>query len=117
MDCDGPQTGLPPATSSTELPQGWSLNVACAVDNPNRVLKVTSVTYLPTTTPASCTAQCAAAGFSFAGIEYGDECYCASGFQDGNPPTADVSECNMACAGNSTLTCGGPWRMQIYSAH
>ena len=116
MDCEGPQTALPPVASSTDLPLGWSVRVPCAIDNPNRILKVSSVTYLPTTTPSSCTAQCAAQGFSFAGIEYGDECYCGSGFQDNvAPPAADPSECNMACAGNATLTCGGPWRMQIYS--
>ena len=117
IDCDGPQTALPPSTPSNGLPQGWSLAVPCAIDNANRVIKVTGVTYLPTTTPASCTAQCAAQGFTMAGIEYGDECYCATGFQDNTvPPAADPSECNRACAGNPDLLCGGPWRMQIYSS-
>ena len=117
IDCDGPQTALPPVNNGTQLPTGWSVRVPCAVDNSNRVIQVSTVTYLPTNTPASCTAQCAAQGFSFAGIEYGDECYCGTGFQGNTvPPAANPSECNMPCTGNSAINCGGAWRMQIYSA-
>ncbi|EIN08471.1 WSC-domain-containing protein, partial [Punctularia strigosozonata HHB-11173 SS5] len=45
------------------------------------------------------------------------ECYCGTGYSV-DPSTIDnapASECSMACAGDDTLTCGGSWRMQIYS--
>ncbi|PSR72578.1 hypothetical protein PHLCEN_2v11571 [Hermanssonia centrifuga] len=117
VDCTGPATAPPPVSNSTALPDGWSLAIPCAIDNADRVIEVGSVSYLATTTPASCTAQCAAQGFTFAGVEYGDECYCGTGFLDGViPPAAPTSDCNIACAGNSDLMCGGAWRMQIYSA-
>ncbi|KAI0695623.1 hypothetical protein BC835DRAFT_1273017, partial [Cytidiella melzeri] len=98
-------------------PSGWSLAVPCAIDNPDRVLENTVATYLATTTPASCATSCAAQGFNFAGVEFSDECYCGTGYVGGElPPEADVSECNMPCAGDVNATCGGPWRIQLYKS-
>ncbi|KAI0094437.1 hypothetical protein BDY19DRAFT_19154 [Irpex rosettiformis] len=114
VDCSGPATNLPPL-GSEQLPLNWTVAVPCAIDNANRVIENTVVTYLPTTTPSSCVAQCAAQGFTFAGVEFSDECYCGTGYTDGMlPPEADVSECNMPCAGDVDATCGGSWRMQVY---
>ncbi|KAI0348276.1 hypothetical protein BDW22DRAFT_1424465 [Trametopsis cervina] len=114
VDCDGPVTALPPLGNET-LPAGWSLAVPCAIDNADRVITHTIVTYEATNTPSSCVAQCAAQGFKFAGVEFSDECYCGDGYVGGVlPPAADVSECNMPCAGDGNATCGGPWRIQLY---
>ena len=114
VDCTGPATSLPPL-GSEQLPPNWTIAVPCAIVNANRVIEDTIVTYLTTTTPASCVASCAAQGFTFAGVEFSDECYCGTGFTDGQfPPEAAVSECNMPCAGDAKATCGGSWRMQVY---
>ncbi|KAI0338949.1 WSC-domain-containing protein [Trametopsis cervina] len=116
IDCDGPLTDLPPVYNS--IPTGWTTAVACAVDNAQRVLANPVVTYLNSTTPYSCVNQCIAKGYQYAGLEYGDECYCGTGYAGGVlPPAADVSECNMRCAGLYSATCGGSWRMQIYKAN
>ncbi|KAI0338950.1 hypothetical protein BDW22DRAFT_661801 [Trametopsis cervina] len=115
VDCDGPESALPPARN--DIPTGWTTVVPCAIDNPQRVLANPVVTYLNSTTPYSCISQCSAQGYRYAGVEYGDECYCGTGYAGGVlPPAADVSECDMRCAGSFMNTCGGSWRMQIYKA-
>jgi hypothetical protein len=64
-------------------------------------------------TVEACTTACQAGGFSFAGVEYGGECYCANAITNGGAPATDG--CNMACNGNSAESCGGPNRINLYS--
>ncbi|KAI0785384.1 WSC domain-containing protein [Irpex lacteus] len=100
---------------SEKLPTNWTLAVPCAIDNPQRVLANTVVTYQASTTPTSCVEECASQGFTFAGVEFSDECYCGTGYVDGQlPPETNVEECNMPCAGDVNATCGGSWRIQLY---
>ncbi|KAM0253586.1 hypothetical protein ACHAQJ_007214 [Trichoderma viride] len=54
-------------------------------------------------TVAACTTGCKAAGYTFAGVEYGGEC----------SPAA--SGCTMTCNGNSTEYCGGPSHLNLYT--
>lgn len=117
VDCDGPETPLPdPIPVENILPTGWQVAVPCAVDVPERVLANVVVTYADSTTPRTCAIQCQNLGYRYAGVEYGDECYCGTGFAPGGvvPASADPSECNVRCAGTYSYTCGGPWRMQIF---
>ena len=102
-----------PAAVET-LPDGWSLVSACAVDDGSRVIENDSVSILEDNTPATCIASCVAGGFGYAGVEYGDECHCGTGFDA--KEVAPPSDCNMPCAGNVGLTCGGSWRIQVYSS-
>ncbi|EKM51992.1 uncharacterized protein PHACADRAFT_262444 [Phanerochaete carnosa HHB-10118-sp] len=87
----------------------------CAIDNPQRVLANAIVSYLPGNTPYACTTLCAGKDYAYAGVEYGDECYCGTGYVDGvMPPAAELSDCSMLCSGGYYYYCGGSWRMQIY---
>ena len=118
VDCDV-ETAPPDAQDpipNSDLPHGWSVAVPCAVDNPNRVLANVIVSYAPSTTPYECTTLCQSKGYQYAGVEYGDECYCGTGYAGGvAPPTANNSDCDMTCAGSYYYTCGGSWRMEIFS--
>ena len=117
VDCTGTATAPPPSSNNDGLPQGWKVAIPCAVDNADRVLSDIIVTYSSDTTPGACAASCAVKGFTFAGVEYSDECYCGSGYLDNVvPPTADTGDCNMLCAGDDSQFCGGPWRIQLYSS-
>lgn len=114
-DCDGPATPLPGPGTSPALATGWSVDMLCAVDNAARVLANSIVAYQPGNTPYNCTTLCGTKNYEYAGVEYGDECYCGTGYVDGvMPPAADLSECGMLCSGNMFAACGGSWRMQIY---
>ncbi|MCJ1434081.1 hypothetical protein MMC27_003447 [Xylographa pallens] len=53
----------------------------------------------------------------WAGVEYGQQCYCGSGVSNGGGPASDGNVgCNMACAGNQYEWCGGPNRLNVYKS-
>jgi hypothetical protein len=109
-------TTVPSSTPTIALPAGWSTAYGCAVDTSSRVLGLSEYYQLPNTnTPAACIALCGDRGFSLAGVEYGYECFCASSYAAGPPATANVSDCNVPCAGDAGQMCGGGMRLQIYS--
>lgn len=63
-----------------------------------------------------CTSSCNSAGYTYAGLEFGGECFCDSTLgdsglpQSGNP--ADTG-CNMLCNGDSSEWCGGKSRLSL----
>ncbi|KAJ7508871.1 glycosyl hydrolase family 71-domain-containing protein [Mycena galericulata] len=63
----------------------------------------------------SCQSSCAAAGFLYAGVEYAQECWCASSITSG-VLKASSGDCNMKCTGSTTELCGGGNRINIYMA-
>lgn len=66
-------------------------------------------------TPDLCTAACIAAGFRYAGNEYGGECWCGNTLDNGGAPAPDGNEqCQMQCKGDASLFCGGPDRLTLY---
>ncbi|KAL2060629.1 hypothetical protein VTL71DRAFT_9270 [Oculimacula yallundae] len=60
-----------------------------------------------------CTAACAAAGFSLAGMEFGSQCFCDNAIS-GAGVLADPATCNKACPGNPLEICGGGDRLSVY---
>ncbi|KAF3037548.1 hypothetical protein E8E11_001641 [Didymella keratinophila] len=60
-----------------------------------------------------CAAACQQAGYKYAGLEYGQECYCGNSLRCPSAPTV-ASACNMVCNGNATEVCGGPNAMNVY---
>lgn len=63
------------------------------------------------TIPA-CTAACQAAGYTLAGLEYSQECWCDNAVGGQGAPASDG--CNMACKGDGSTLCGGPNRLNVY---
>lgn len=62
-------------------------------------------------TPTSCQAIRAGAGYTYAGVEDGQECWCG---RSATLTHGTSSGCTMACNGNSALTCGGNWAIDLY---
>lgn len=60
-----------------------------------------------------CANNCYSSGYSISGTEYGSQCFCANTITS-STKEAD-SDCNMACAGASSETCGGPKRLSVYA--
>ncbi|KAF7322464.1 Glycoside hydrolase [Mycena chlorophos] len=100
------------STTATSTPT-WALSNPCVVDTSSRILQGYS-TGGSSNTPSSCESICAGQGFTIAAVEYGQECYCGNSFSS-TPVNASISDCNMACSGNSALLCGSSWRAQIYT--
>ena len=101
--------------SATQAAGSWTYK-GCYIDGVNNRILPTQVPSTNQMTVESCSASCAANGFSVAGAEYGTECYCGNAIiQGGKQDTANPNGCNMNCGGNANEKCGGPSRMSIYS--
>ena len=64
-----------------------------------------------------CTAACKGAGFAFAGLEYGRECWCGASksgsLEDASDPQCAM-QCDMPCGGDASTICGGRAAIGIY---
>ena len=61
---------------------------------------------------STCQKYCFKKNYTYAGVEYGKECYCGNNI---NPSVSKPSsECNVSCEGDSSQMCGGSCRIQIY---
>lgn len=90
---------------------GCGTDVAFGAD---RTLTGTSVT-LSNLTVESCVAYCEAAGFSIAGMEYGNQCYCGDSLTSGRAPVDGLmGACTMPCAGDASENCGGAAYISLY---
>ncbi|KAF3347549.1 Putative C-5 sterol desaturase [Verticillium dahliae VDG2] len=54
-------------------------------------------------TPSLCTEACRQGGFPYAGVEYGQECWCGA-VMGNETRSVDASQCGMACKGDKTKT-------------
>ncbi|KAG2185732.1 hypothetical protein INT43_002167 [Umbelopsis isabellina] len=99
------------ASSSPTSSGGWTY-LGCYVDALTpRTLPYGAPTISTGMTVEGCESECASAGYTYAGTEYGNECWCGNTM----PPTsAPSSDCNMACKGNSAEMCGAGGRFNLY---
>lgn len=67
-------------------------------------------------TPVSCLGMCGMFGYTAAGLEYGNECYCGdvSNIISSNAIRMPETDCSMPCPGNLTSICGAGNRMSLY---
>merc|ERR550519_2537801 len=107
----------PPRMRDDELlaaqkPEGFHWNGQCVADTRARLLRV-ELEASDENSPSSCMSRCASLGYSYAGVEYGDECFCGN-----TPPLASTivesEECDEPCTGDASAICGGSWNMNVY---
>ncbi|KAK3302010.1 WSC domain-containing protein [Chaetomium strumarium] len=67
-------------------------------------------------TTEKCLQACRDGGFPFAGTEFGGECYCGVVIGNGTA-AAPAGDCNIPCNGDSSQTCGGRSRLNLFVAH
>jgi len=105
---------IPRQSNPTSLPANWSL-VGCFTDiSTARTLAATSLINNNVTVEV-CIAFCTTAGYIFAGVEFGRECYCDSTIQI-PAAKAPLANCNMACAGNPSELCGGSGLLTVFTS-
>jgi glucan endo-1,3-alpha-glucosidase len=105
-----PVTTTPAPTGELE----W-MSIGCAVDMfvDARVLPGIHFYGQKDLTVDKCIVMCEDAGYTFAGVEWGEECYCGNNTLS-SVQYVDDSECSMPCAGDSSETCGENFRMEIF---
>ncbi|KAI0124064.1 WSC domain-containing protein [Xylariales sp. AK1849] len=68
-------------------------------------------------TISMCTTACQSAGFNYAGLEYGRECWCGAtkpnDLEDASDPSCAM-QCDMLCGGDPKQICGGRGALGIY---
>ena len=90
-----------------------SWNGVCVKDSSQRLLP--TAVKVPSLTPDKCIKACGEKGFKFAGVQIEKECWC------GNvaPPEDKIvalKECNYNCQGDTSIKCGGSWRMKVFKS-
>lgn len=117
------------------LPSNWTAQGCWKESSNGRALQGSSYVNSTSMTQESCIAFCASGGFNYAGAEYGSEC-CKSytilpphlhnhflltheitdcgNFFLGDSNKTTTTDCNMACAGNSTELCGAGNRLTVF---
>ena len=93
---------------------GWSYQ-GCGTDNYYSRILTGASTSDSNMTNENCVAFCGAKGFSVAGSEYADECYCGDSIPDSGAPLPGVpGNCKMPCAGDASEMCGGTGTIGLY---
>ncbi|KAJ7777620.1 glycosyl hydrolase family 71-domain-containing protein [Mycena maculata] len=101
------------AATTTVNSVSWT-HLGCYVDSGNpRTLSGVEYDSSSATSILSCLSQCGNAGYVYAGLEYGSQCFCASSIAS-EAAAASQSNCNYACS-SGTGTCGGFYYIDIYS--
>ncbi|KAF8575322.1 WSC-domain-containing protein [Ramaria rubella] len=103
-------------TIVTDLPANWSF-FGCFEENltgPDRTLNAASSTN-DTMTIESCVDFCNSQSFTFAGLEFGSQCFCDNVFEEA-AVRANDTDCSMACAGNPDELCGAANRLSVYTS-
>ncbi|KAJ7481720.1 glyoxal oxidase N-terminus-domain-containing protein [Mycena latifolia] len=110
-----PQTTTPPPTpANVTLPTGWAY-VGCTKEpSTGRLLTAYSFTS-SSLTVETCISTCQSRGWIYAGVEYGNECYCGNGYAT-TAVSANEKDCSMPCAGKSSEICGAGYRLSVYSS-
>ncbi|KAI8848451.1 WSC domain-containing protein [Chytridium lagenaria] len=95
------------------LPNTSSIQYVGCAENPlpTRILNVRVSFSNSSMTIPRCTQECKDGGFTYAGLEYGKECWC--GYTNPTIIKPDT-DCFMKCSGNLTQTCGAPARLSVY---
>lgn len=101
------------ASATATGPAGWTA-LGCYTDGVGARALTNQVWTIPgaSMTVEACTSACKALGYTFAGVEYADECYCGNTITATNGPATDG--CTMACTGNAAEMCGGSNRINVF---
>ncbi|KAM7203183.1 WSC domain containing protein, partial [Naviculisporaceae sp. PSN 640] len=109
-------TTTPTSTTASSTPtstpslDGWASEGCHTEAHGQRALSDGSF-YNDAMTLEKCATVCQ--GYSWFGVEYGRECYCGNTLNEGSVP-APSAECNFACPGKVSQTCGAGDRLNLY---
>lgn len=91
----------------------YKLQGCYAEPSTGRALAAISFTNSTGNTAEWCIAGCKAKGYAWAGMEYGQECWCDKSLNTGAAKLANTA-CNMLCPGNKREYCGAGSKLAVY---
>ncbi|WWC92585.1 uncharacterized protein L201_007544 [Kwoniella dendrophila CBS 6074] len=111
-----PTTMAAPTSRSVSSGYRWVSN-GCLLDSWNRALGAYQYIDEVSMTTQSCQTTCQGKGYTYAGVEYGNQCFCDNYVTYGewsSGASAAEADCNDPCVGNTTENCGGDWRLRSF---
>ncbi|KAI4865776.1 glyoxal oxidase N-terminus-domain-containing protein [Hypoxylon rubiginosum] len=110
-----PTSSSPGTPAVTGFPDGWT-NQGCWQDGPNgRIMPTYQAPDDPELTPQKCAQVCLTNNYSISGTEYYTQCFCSDAIYNGGVASDDTTPCSTPCGGDSSVMCGGPGYLTIYS--
>ena len=107
-------TTPPPIDFKDMTSKGWSYQ-GCASDTGSSRSLSGSSNSDDNMTVEACIDYCSGKGYSLAGIEYGNQCYCDNSIpQDQAPVKGEWGGCSMPCAGDASEICGAGDALSLY---
>nr|XP_031862349.1 uncharacterized protein CI109_002314 [Kwoniella shandongensis]KAA5529421.1 hypothetical protein CI109_002314 [Kwoniella shandongensis] len=103
------------ATSTAPVaPTGWKVaSTPCIAEGLTGRALLGSFQIDYANTIESCLAKCDAGGFPLGGMQYGNQCFCASYLSNG-ASLQRTATCSTPCAGDKTETCGGYYAISLF---
>ncbi|KAF4622575.1 hypothetical protein D9613_009394 [Agrocybe pediades] len=111
-----PIVALPvPSAMKTNLPGNWTY-AGCLRETATGKMFANQIIWIGNNTALACMNQCAAFGYSAAGVEFGQECYCGDTIdvKNNNGVFGAESECTTPCPGDPVHLCGDGNRLNTY---
>ena len=100
------------SVSTTPVPTTNAVFEGCYYDSSNPRALSGKATDNKDMTVEKCAASCSQ--YQYFGLEYATECYCGNDL-DATSTSQSLQDCNMPCGGNSSQSCGGPYRISLYN--
>ncbi|KAF4975873.1 hypothetical protein FZEAL_7396 [Fusarium zealandicum] len=97
----------------TKISNGMATYMGCYSEPPSgRALSLDRIADTVGMTNEKCVEFCQAGGYTYAGTEYSQECYCGNTINGDSLP--DISQCSMQCRGNIFSYCGAGNRLSVW---
>lgn len=107
-------TAYAPRIPSSKSIAGSYTYQGCYADQAESRLLTGYTTSQASNTVDSCLETCFSKQYTWAGVEYGQECYCGNGLSNHNPTLKADSACSLPCPANAKQNCGGNEAVQLY---
>jgi hypothetical protein len=109
--CTGVQvSSLASSATASQSSSPGGQYVGCYSDPTTRALPAELMTQ--NATPASCVAAAKAAGYAYAGVQHGGQCFAGNTLGYTHESS---SHCDIPCAINPSEICGGTWANGVYA--
>ncbi|WIA42270.1 hypothetical protein OEZ86_008286 [Tetradesmus obliquus] len=93
------------------MPEAGVTNMGCYQDSENRTMPKWLWSSRAAMSVELCAHIAAAEAWPVFGLQYGMECW--GGYDAQGVQVQGAADCNMACPGNTSQSCGGAWAMQV----
>ncbi|KAI6806951.1 WSC-domain-containing protein, partial [Hortaea werneckii] len=118
QSCDTPEISSPTQYFTNMIQSvGWEYQGCASDDIASRTL-TGGFTWSDDMTVQHCVDYCKGEGFSLAGLEYANQCYCGNDYanQAAAPDPKILGNCWQPCAGNDQEVCGGSAALSVYKS-